>query len=221
MKELLTFISRSTDGLILCESWDDSDPSLISVKQEAKKLLQSLKNAPSRCVIDSKNVVFFYIIEFNTVFLTCTTKNFNKQKAFSFLEEISKLFQEEIQRLATSSGLTLQSYVDGITKPYFFITFDRTIQKKKKELESAPNAMASVTTTIQEVNQIMRKSLDEMLQRGEALEDVGRKADDLKAASMKFAKQAKIANLKALMRDYGAYAAIVAVFLLVFYFAFF
>ena len=224
MAELLTFIARSADGLILSETWDSADPQAVMIKhkQEAKKVLARLANAPNRCSIDAEGVVFHYVIEGGVCFLTMTQRNFPKRLAFGFLEEVSRAFTEELKRVLGTS-VDFRSHIDTITKPYSFITFDRVIQRKRQDFKD-PNsnqAMNKVTEGLAEVNTIMRQSLEEMLRRGEALEDVGRRADDLKEASKKFSKQANFLNFQAMLRKYGILATIVLIFLFIVWLRFF
>ena len=224
MAELLTFIARAADGLILSETWDSADPEarMIKHKQEAKKVLARLANAPNRCSIDAEGVTFHYVIDGGICFLTMTQKAFPKRLAFGFLEEVNRAFVEELKRLL-GTNVDYRSHIDTITKPYSFITFDRVIQRKRQEFKD-PNsnqAMSKVTEGLAEVNTIMRQSLEEMLRRGEALEDVGRRADDLKEASKKFSKQARFLNLQAMLRKYGILATIVFIFLFIVWWRFF
>jgi vesicle transport protein SEC22 len=222
--ELNTYIARPVDGLILCETWSSDETG--KLKQEAKKILVTLRNAPIKCTVDASQASYHYLIENGVAFLTCSSKGFSKQRAFGFLEDISKLFQEEMKRVIGSTGsVDYRSYVETINKPYHFIAFDRIIQKRRAEWLSAQGpsnqGVLKVQEGLLEVNQIMRKSLDEMLQRGEALEDVGRRADDLKSASKAFAKRANLMNLQALLRDWGIVAAIALLFLFVIWWRFF
>ena len=217
--ELLTFIARSADGLILSETWDPSDS---QHKSEAKKILCKLNNAPPRCSIDAKDVSFHYIIENGVCVLTMASKPFPKRIIFAFLEDIMRGFNDELKRLLGSS-VDFRSYIETITKPYFFIAFDRTVQKKRLEYRDPNNskAVSRLNDGLVEINSIMRKSLDDILQRGEALDDVSRRADDLKEASKKFAKQAYNLNLQALLRKYGMIATVVIVVLFIFWLRFF
>ena len=164
------------------------------------------------------------MIENGVCILTLTQKSYPKRLAFGFLEEVMRAFNEELKRVLGSTGsVDYRSYIDTITKPYYFIQFDRTIQRKRSDYKdpSSNKAMSKVTEGLTEINSIMKKSLDEMLQRGEALEDVGRRADDLKEASKKFAKQAYNLNLQALLRQYGMIAALLLFFVLIIWFRFF
>ena len=60
MSELLTFVARASDGLVLAETWDigDSGGTMTGHKSEAKSILTRLNNAPSRCSIDASDVTF-------------------------------------------------------------------------------------------------------------------------------------------------------------------
>ena len=203
MSDLLTFIARAYDGLILSETWDVADPEqrLIKEKFEAKKILARVANSPQRCSIDADTATFHYAIENGVCFLTMAQRSYPKRVAFAFLEEVSKAFFEDIKRVQGNS-VDVRAYIETITKPYYFITFDRVIQKKRIEFKdpTSNKTIQRVNEGLAEVNTIMRESLEDMLRRGDALEDIGKRADDLKEASKKFSKQAKFLNLQAMLR---------------------
>ncbi len=81
--------------------------------------------------------------------------------------------------------------------------------------------MAKLNESLVEVNNIVKHSMQDLISRGENIDDVGRRAQDLREASRRFAKQAQTINFHALMRQYGVVAALVFFFVLIFYWRFF
>jgi vesicle transport protein SEC22 len=223
MSELQTLVARQDDGLILAETWEGSEESRRRLG-EAKRVLGGLRRSGvGKFSVDvDESAVFHCMTENGVVFLTVTSRNFNKRVAFTFLEEVSRAFVEELKRvLGTSTSVDYRSFVDTINKPYYFITFDRTIQKKRTEFKEPQKVIAKLQESLTEVNNIVKHSMNDLINRGENLEDIGRRAEDLKEASRRFAKQAQAINLQALLRQYGVIAAIGAFFLLILWFRFF
>eukprot|EP01066_Platyproteum_vivax_P011260 Platyproteum_vivax@DN5112_c0_g1_i1.p1 len=165
----LTFISRVIDGLVLVETWDEIGPSMQPFKTQAKLILKKLDRAPKRMSIDSKVHVFHYIIENGISYMTLCDRTYPKKLAFSFLEELHKLFNEELTReFGQVPQGDFRPYVERIEKPYYFIKFDRIIQRKKGEYKDprSSKALAKLNENLTEVTTIMRQNIDEILQRG-------------------------------------------------------
>merc|ERR1719487_3023491 len=181
------FIARIIDGLILVETWDDANKVSQGVKTQAKNVLKKVNNGPDRCSIEGAgDFVFHYYIAEGVVYMVLCERSYPKKLAFAFLEDIHKCFQEELKReFGTRSGVDYRSHIDTIEKPYYFIKFDRTIQKKRVEYRdpNSTKALAKLNESLTEVSSIMRQNIDDMLHRGENLEEVGRKGADLKYAS--------------------------------------
>lgn len=141
-----TFIGRASDGLILTETWDDlsSNRSLQSYKHQAKQILKSIGNdqGVEKCSIDSGNYVFHYIVDDGIIYMTLSGKSYPKKLAFSFLDEIKRLFIEELKTEFANRN-EFRSLIDAIDKPYYFIKFDRIIQRCKSEYKD-PNSNKSL-----------------------------------------------------------------------------
>merc|ERR1712151_922138 len=108
--------------------------------------------------------------------------SYPKNLSFAFIEEIHRLFQEELKREFGTGSVDYRSHIETIEKPYYFIKFDRQITKKKAEYRDpkSSKALGRLNEGLTEVSTIMRQNIDEILKRGENLDSVGRKANDLK-----------------------------------------
>lgn len=222
--DLLTFVARASDGLILSETWDSGhSDSLALFKQQAKKLLARLKNAPARCSVDGGTaahpILFHYIVDGGICYLALGGKSFPKRLVFAFLEEVHRAFLEELKRHYGTGSVDYRSQIETIQKPYFFITFDRVVQKKRADFRdpNSSSAMSKLNEGLAEVNSIVRKSLEEMIARGDALEDVSSRASALKDEAKKFAVNARVLNVQAMLRKYGIMVFLVCVVLLILY----
>lgn len=214
----VTFIARSVDGLILLETWDDANKVSAQLKSQAKQLLRKLHNMPSRCSVEGAgDSVFHYRMDDGVVYMALFDRSYPKNLAFAFLEDIFRLFQEELKREFGTGSVDYRSHIETIEKPYYFIKFDRQISKKKAEYRdpSSSKALSKLNQNLSEVSSIMRQNIDEILHRGENLEEVGKKAANLKYASKDFANMTRMLSFQTMVQKYGVPVVICLVVLLV------
>lgn len=69
-----------------------------------------------------------------------------------------------------------------------------------------------VATELQNVQKIMVENIDDVLQRGVALSELGNKASDLASLSTKYKKDAHMLNLRSSYAKMGALVLIVIIF---------
>merc|ERR1711920_468539 len=185
----VTFIARSLDGLILVETWDDANKVHPQQKNQAKQLLRKLHNMPDKCSVDGVgDYVFHYSMSDGICYMALFDRSYPKNLSFAFLEDIQRLFQEELKREYGTSSVDYRSRIETIEKPYYFIKFDRQITKKKAEYRDpkSSKALGRLNENLTEVSSIMRQNINEILQRGENLEKVGQQARDLRDVSKDF-----------------------------------
>jgi len=202
----VTFIARCTDGLLLVETWDDTNKVSSSLKSQAKQLLRKLHSMPPRCSVEcAGNSVFHYTMDDGICYMALFDRGYPKNLAFAFLEDIHRLFQEELKREFGTGSVDYRSHVETIEKPYYFIKFDRQITKKKAEYRdpSSSKALSRLNESLNDVQGIMKQNLDEILQRGENLEEVGAKASKLQQGSKEFMKTTRSLSFQTLVQKYG------------------
>ncbi|CAK0904119.1 unnamed protein product, partial [Prorocentrum cordatum] len=207
----VTYLARQNDGLILVETWDDANKVTQTIKSQAKQLLRKLGSMPPRCSVEAAgDFVFHYAMDSGVCYMALFDKSYPKNLAFAFLEEIQRLFEEELQREFGTGSVDYRSKIETIEKPYYFIKFDRQITKKKAEYKDPKSnkALAKLNSSLMEVSSVMQKNMDEILQRGENLEEVGNKASKLKYASKEFAGMTKMLSLQTMLTKYGVPAVI-------------
>jgi vesicle transport protein SEC22 len=221
----VTFIARALDGLILVETWDDNKNGVTNqLKQQAKQLLKKVAQGPTRCSIEGAGeFVFHYCMEDGVCYMALFDRSYPKKLAFAFLEDIHKSFQDELKREFGTGSVDYRSHIETIEKPYYFIKFDRQIQKKKLEYRdpSSSKALARLNENLTEVSSVMRKNIDDILQRGESLQAVTQKASDLKFASKEFKGMTRMLTLQTMLKKFGVPVVLGLVVLLVVYFKFF
>jgi vesicle transport protein SEC22 len=158
-----TIIARVVDGLPLAASMDDEESlDLTEYKTQAKQIFKKLVNeSDSRCSIESKALIFHYLIEFGVCYLVLCDKSYPKKLAFSYLEEIQKEFHAKYGNEITT-----------VARPYAFVKFDSFIQKTKKAYKDVRGNrnLQKLNDDLNDVTRIMTKNIQDVLGRGEALD---------------------------------------------------
>jgi len=220
----VTFVARALDGVILTETWDETEKITSHVKSQAKQLLRKLHNMPNRCSVEDSHerYVYHFTINDGVCILAVFDRSYPKNLAFAFLEEVAKLFQEELKREFGTGAVDYRSHIETIEKPYYFIRFDRQITNKRKEYmdPTSSKALTRINENLIEVSSIMKRNISEILHRGEHIDEVGRKGDELRHASQGFRDTTKMLSYQSMLAKYGIPAVLVLVVFLVVYIKF-
>lgn len=110
-----------------------------------------------------------YIIEDNVCYLTLCDRDYPKRLAFAFLNDVHQGFQEELKK---ESGDAWRDSIETADRPYKFIKFDKFIQRQRKaysDPSSGPNT-ARLNDDLLDIHAIMKKNIQEVLNRGEQLD---------------------------------------------------
>lgn len=213
------------DGLILVETWDDQNKINAQLKSQAKALLKKLNSMPPRLSVEGVgDFIFHFVTKEGVCYLALFDKGYPKNLAFSFLEDIHKLFQEDLKReFGCTAGVDYRSHIETIEKPYYFIKFDRQITKKKSEYKdpNSSKALNRLNDNLTEVSSIMRQNIDEILHRGDNLDTISDKARDLRDTSKQFKDTTRMLSFMTALQKYGVPAVIGLFVLLVLWFKFF
>ncbi|KAI9982958.1 hypothetical protein PInf_006809 [Phytophthora infestans] len=245
---IITFVARVSDGMLLVasmESIGDANGNLDTYKQQAKQIMKRLdQRAPTKCSIESGAYTFHYLIQEGVCYLTLADRGFPKRLAFLYLVEVHAGFVEELER---DSGNNWRDVVTTVARPYAFIKFDKFIQKKRKEYAdpSSSQNMHRLNDDLADIHNIMRKNIQEVLNRGERVErkfrmisawavrlsltplssqflsDVSRISSNLADRSKDLKWGAKKLRMQAIYRQYGPIVAVALFVLLVIYIKFF
>lgn len=211
----LTFIGRVSDGMMLCETYEDLQQENHELKTLAKNTMRKLARAPDACVLETDlHHTFYYKIIDGVCYLTCAEAKYPKKLAMAFLEELIAGFQEEMKKTwGTGESVDIRSKIDTIERPYFFIKFDRFIKKKRQVYLSPSQDMMEAHKELEDVKNMLRQNINTLLERDRTLGEIGTMAEKLKLNSADFAKQAKKLNFAMWLRTYGVCIG-VALFLL-------
>jgi vesicle transport protein SEC22 len=143
--------------------------------------------------------------------------------------------------LAIDDGVTYQTHrlpffsyrykwrivVSQAARPFQFIHYDPIIQKKQRDYRDGnsnnktKNPNSQLTDDLHEIHTIMRKNIDEILNRGEKLDHVSNMSQELRSKSKDFKWGTKKLTLQARFQQYGPVAIGIIIVLAILYVKFF
>eukprot|EP00601_Ochromonadales_sp_CCMP2298_P003632 CAMPEP_0173182930 /NCGR_PEP_ID=MMETSP1141-20130122/8116_1 /TAXON_ID=483371 /ORGANISM="non described non described, Strain CCMP2298" /LENGTH=201 /DNA_ID=CAMNT_0014106089 /DNA_START=135 /DNA_END=737 /DNA_ORIENTATION=+ len=195
------YVARVIDGLVLVASMDHASTSGSNMdvyKGQAKQLLKKLNpRSTAKMSIETNPYIFHYMIEKGICYLTLTEKSYPKRLAFLFLEEISRDFEADLH---AEYGDDWLHTVETVGRQYAFIKFDRVIQRKRRDYldPNSSSNMKKLNDDLQSIHSIMRKTIDDVLDRGNKLDDVSEISKNLANESKKYKWGAKQLSMMAL-----------------------
>lgn len=168
--------------------------------------------------IESGNFFFHYTIADGICVLTLSEREFSRQKAYSFLSDITSSFIIMLER----------KYGDGwskelalIGRPYLFIDFDLEIGKKRKMYLASGDAKLNVLKNeLHDIQNIMVKNIRSVLDREANLESCSARSSQLADATGKYAWSAKKLNYNEQLKKWAPVIGCVFVFCSVFAYKF-
>ena len=144
-------------------------------RAQARELVRRLdSSAPSRLSIDAGAWSFAYLVEDGVVFLAAADRGFPRKLAHAYLREVHAAFREELRAAAAApgGGGDWRAAVNTASKPYAFLRFERQLHRLRRDFAdpSSRANTAKLADDLHDIQHIMRKSIDEVLDRGEKLE---------------------------------------------------
>lgn len=100
----LVYIGRKSDGFLFYESSDEiiENNSLLEISNKSKSYFNKLndrKGGDYSIKIENTNFMIHYKIIENVAYMTITSNSYSQKLAFCFLEELSKIFLNEIKTM--------------------------------------------------------------------------------------------------------------------------
>ena len=144
------------------------------------------------------------------IFIALADRVFSKQQAFTFLNDLRSAFLTENEHL-----------VEGASRPFAFLAFESKLEAMKKQVnegespsnEPSDNQIGLLKGELLDVSRIMTRNINELVQRGEKISKLGDLTAHLASESKKYAKDARMVNLRALYRKYGPFVILGAILL--------
>ncbi|KAI6176066.1 hypothetical protein M3Y97_00758600 [Aphelenchoides bicaudatus] len=189
---LQNLIARVSDGLILATSVEGADdPDMVKYTTQAKRLFRKLNvpNTPNAQIVESGMYLFYCVIKGPVCALAICERNFPRQSAFAFLEDVANEF---LNRYGNQ--------ISSVTRPYHFLEFDSYIQQVRRNYTDRNSyGMSAVNNELRHVTRIMVSNIEDVIHRGEALNILETRASDLSHMSKKYREDARQLNRRSAM----------------------
>lgn len=218
---LHTIISRLADGLPLVASIESSSGDVETYKQQAKAIIKRLDSrSPTKLSIESGTATINYMTEDGIVFLVVADRHYPRKLVFSYLTDLHNAFAEELTR---EHGQDWRQHVATAGRAYAFLKFDRQIQRLTREYADPTTKQNSskLAEELSDIQNIMRRNIQEVLDRGERLENVSRISSKLVSDSKRFKWGAKKLNLMDAWKTYAPFVLAALILILVIWWRFF
>eukprot|EP00915_Cephaloidophora_sp_WS-2016_P007816 GHVH01010809.1.p1 GENE.GHVH01010809.1~~GHVH01010809.1.p1 ORF type:complete len:236 (+),score=29.62 GHVH01010809.1:51-758(+) len=224
----VTIVARRSDGMILCESWDSNLTArnvLYKLRIKATEAIKSLHSQSEdirRISIELDDLVDLHVLLKGLLIvavMASSKKVLNKRLAYVYLDEVESSFFNYLARtLGSENALTgYSTQIQSVQKPFQFVSFDKIIGRIRMDYSDghSDKVALKLKNSLTELNSIMKKTVEDVMMRGDVLEEVGAKARHLKDESERFKKNSKWLNMQAMLKQYAPLAAIVS-FVLIF-----
>ncbi|KAK5807186.1 hypothetical protein VI817_001444 [Penicillium citrinum] len=205
------------ESLMLAASVDDeqAEAELSEIKSQCKMIFRRLsRNAAPQASIESGQYNLHYLIENEVCFLCICDRSYPRKLAFTYLADLASEF---------TTTYAQSQYLSPTLRPYAFVEFDTFIQRTKKLYQDsrASQNLDKLNDELRDVTKVMTKNIEDLLYRGDSLERMGELSGRLREDSKKYRKAAVRINWELLVKQYGPFAGVGFVVLLLLWWRFF
>ncbi|KAL2039036.1 hypothetical protein N7G274_008085 [Stereocaulon virgatum] len=205
------------DGLMLAASVDDeqAEAELSEPKSNAKMIIRRLnRNSEPQASIEAGKYTLHYLIQDQLCFLTICDKSYPRKLAFTYLSDLATEF---------TTTYSSQQYLSPSCRPYAFVEFDTFMQRTKKTYQDsrASQNLDKLNDELRDVTKVMTKNIEDLLYRGDSLERMGDMSQRLKEDSRKYKRAAVRINWELLLKQYGPFAGVGFVMIILIWWRFF
>ncbi|TKA68757.1 hypothetical protein B0A55_07408 [Friedmanniomyces simplex] len=197
------------DGLVLVASVDDSQIQEVGeLKQQIRQVVKRITpSSEPRASIESGKYTMHYVLNDNLCYIAITEKPYPKKLALTFLEDVRAEFQTSYKR---------DDYLNPQLRPYQYSEFERFIDRTKKTYQDsrATGNLGRLNDELKDVTQVMTKNIEDLLYRGDSLEKMGDMSSRLREDSAKYKRAAVRINWELLLKQYGPFAGLGLVILI-------
>ncbi|CAL1291226.1 unnamed protein product [Larinioides sclopetarius] len=151
-----------------------------------EQILSKISPEQPKLTYSHGSYLFHYILEDDIIYLCITDDDFDRSHAFSFLNEIKRSFKERFRNAYGSRALTALPYAMNSE-------FSRILASQMKHFSDNKDVdrLSKVQGEIDELTEIMVQNIDSVANRGERLELLVDKTENLNSASVTFRKTSK------------------------------
>lgn len=203
-----TLIARVSDGLPLAQSSEDQNSSqLAECTAQAKLVVRRLgPGSAPRCSIESGPMTLHYLVHppapdpSAVVYVAICEKSYPRKLAFAYLDELAAEFGQ-------SHGAQV---AQRTLRPYAFVAFDTFIQRTTRLYADARTAQSVKSSNLDRLNEdladvtrIMTKNMEDLLWRGDSLDQMSTMSSSLRDESLRYRKSARKINIDAMIRKWA------------------
>lgn len=205
------------DGLLLAATVDDeqAETELADPKANAKMIVRRLnRNSEPQASIEAGKYTLHYMIQDQLCFLTICDHSYPRKLAFTYLSDVATEF---------TTTYSSAQYLSPTCRPYAFVEFDTFMQRTKKTYQDsrASQNLDKLNDELRDVTKVMTKNIEDLLYRGDSLERMGEMSDRLKEDSRKYKRAAVRINWELLLKQYGPFAGVGVVMIVLIWWRFF
>jgi len=166
-------------------------------------ILSKIGPSDDKMTYTQTGYLFHYIVQNRITYLCITEDGFDRSKSFAYLGEIVRRFTKTYQNRA------------GTALPYAMQSeFSRVLASEMRHFSKGDSGkMQRVQEDLSELKGIMINNIDSIAQRGEKLELLVEKTDDLSTSAMTFKKSSRTLERTMFMKNVKITVAIVCVIL--------
>jgi len=172
-----------------------------TVKDTAKQIIQQIKlTEEEKRSYSASGHSYNYVVEKGACFLCVSTDGIAKRICFAFLERIREEFEKKYRGNNT------------LAKEY-----SRFMESEKNFFSNNPDAdkIRGIQTQVDQVKEIMMDNIEKVLARGEKLEDLDKKAEELMTNTSVFHKKSKKLKCEMFKKNMKLICIIVTVVLII------
>eukprot|EP00871_Galdieria_phlegrea_P005859 jgi/Galph1/760/GphlegSOOS_G5522.1 len=145
----------------------------------ASRILAKVPEHDVKSFYENENLSFNFMVSGGITYLCIARRLYPRRLVFAFLDDIKKRFSSEYGESAKTAGpLRMQHDFSPILK--------QQMEYFSNEVEA--DKLSKVHQQVEEVTSVMRSNIDEALNRGERLEVLVDKAEDLRGGASQFQK---------------------------------
>ena len=215
----MTQIARGEDGLVLVGSVERQEvlPDRKEFERQAKSIFKELQNHQKdmrmMTLENPPNFSFHVLLTEDVFYLALCDKKFPAKLAFGYLDDLRKEFESvHGQQVASARSV------------YSMQKFEPYISRAKKVFSDfrSQKDLEQVNSDLSEVHNVMKRSIQEVLGRGEKLSDMQNLSSALQEGSSQFKKQSTAINRAAMIRKWAVFLVplLLFVFFLLYVFVF-
>lgn len=149
-----------------------------------EQILAKIPADNSKLTYSHGSYLFHYVCDDRIIFLCITDDDFERSKAFLFLTEVKKKFQMQY-------GVRAQTALPYAMNSEFSRTLASQMRYFSDSTATSPDRIQEVKGQVDELKGIMVKNIDQIADRGEKLELLVDKTEDLSANAVSFKKTSR------------------------------